>query len=629
MPDVCRPLELLRLTAVGSVDDGKSTLIGRLLYESNAVLDDQLQHVVAVSRRLGDERTDLALLMDGLRAEREQRITIDVAHRYFSTARRRFIIADVPGHVQYTRNMVTGASTADIAVLLIDVTKGVLTQSRRHAFISSLLGIPHLIVAVNKMDCVGYAREAFDSVVHDFTEFASKLTLKDITFVPVSALEGDNVITRSSKMAWYEGGSLLHRLETVPIGGRTNAVDLRFPVQYVIRPTPSFRGYAGSVASGTLRVGDEVVVLPSGWTTRIATIETYDGKKTEAMSGDAVVLTTADALDISRGDLIVRRGNLPESASHLDVYLCWVAQSELTNDRPYLLRHTTRQLQAYVTRIDYLVDMATLHRQNAHTLKLNDVARVEIRTGQPLLFDSYRVNAATGSFVLIDPHSNVTVAAGMVRGPVRALDELKDRSRTSHGARAGDQNVAREEWEERNRHLASVIWLTGLPASGKTTIARALQRRLFERGCRTVLLDGDQLRQGLSADLGFSPSDRAENIRRAGEVARLFFAQGNLVICAFISPYRADRERVRALLPEGRFIEVHVKASIETCTRRDRKGLYARAREGALPQLTGLSAPYEEPQAPDVVIDNDTATVDSAIEQLLAELTRRGLLADG
>ncbi len=379
-------------------------------------------------------------------------------------------------------------------MFLIDVTKGVLTQSRRHAFISSLLGVPHLIVAVNKMDCVDYAQHAYDAVAHDFMEFASKLTLKDITFVPVSALEGDNVITRSARMGWYEGGSLLHLLETVPIGGRTNAVDLRFPVQYVIRPDQRFRGYAGATASGTLRVSDEVVVLPSAWTTRVASIETYDGPRTEALPGEPVVLTTADALDISRGDLIVRPGNLPESASQLDVYLCWMAHTELSVDRPYIMRHTTRQLQAHITRIDYVVDMATLHRQKADTLKLNDVARVEIRTGQPLLFDSYRVNAATGSFVLIDPHSNMTVAAGMVRGRVRALDDLTPRARTSPALAAGDQGIAREQWEERNRHSAAVIWLTGLPASGKTTIARALQRRLLERGCRTVLLDGDELR---------------------------------------------------------------------------------------------------------------------------------------
>ena len=610
----------LRFLTAGSVDDGKSTLIGRLLYDTNAIFEDQLQQLEGTSRRLGETRVNLALLTDGLRAEREQKITIDVAYRHFATPRRKFIIADTPGHAQYTRNMVTGASTADLAVILVDAAKGVLTQSRRHAFITSLLGIPHIIVAVNKMDLVGYDQSVYDRIVGDFTAFAVKLTVKDISFIPLSALEGDNVVTPSGNMPWYQGGPLLHRLETVNIGARINALDFRLPVQYVIRPHDASRGYAGTLASGSVSVGDEIVVLPSGMSTRVKTLETFDGRKQEASVGDAVVLTTTDELDISRGDMIVRPRNLPLTATRFDAYLCWMHTEPLVVGRPYVLLHTTCQVQAFVASIDYRVDVDTLHRCPAAALGLNDIGRVEITTGQPVHFDSYRVNAATGGFVLVDPDTDATVAAGMIRGEVREARRPSAPSEVSADVVWQDWNIGREDREQRNGHLAAVIWLTGLPGAGKTTIARDLERRLFAYGCRTMLLDGDQLRHGLCGDLGFSPADRAENIRRVGEVARLFFEQGCIVICAFVSPYRRDRDRARALIPGDRFLEVFVKATLETCRARDPKGLYARAGSGQVAGLTGLSAPYEEPISPDLTLDTDQLSVADAASILLEHL---------
>jgi bifunctional enzyme CysN/CysC len=613
-------MDLLRFTTAGSVDDGKSTLIGRLLYETKSIFDDQLDAVEGASRILGEDRVNLALLTDGLRAEREQKITIDVAYRYFATPRRKFIIADTPGHVQYTRNMVTGASTADLAIVLVDATKGVLTQSRRHAFIASLLAIPHMVVAINKMDLVDYAEPVYDEIVAAFTEFAAKLTTKDITYLPISALEGDNVVERSGRMPWYLGGPLLHVLETVNVGGRTNAIDFRFPVQTVIRPNQAFRGYAGMVASGSVRAGEEVFVLPSRITTRIKSIETFEGGREEAAPGDSVVLTTTDEIDISRGDMIVRRRNVPETTRTLDAYVCWMDATPLALGRTYVLAHTTRRVQATVDRLDYRVDVDTLHRHEASALEMNDIGRASITTSDPVFVDSYLLNSATGSFVLIDPHTNATVAAGMIRGTGATAP------RASAGAIWQDWNISREVREAKQGHQAAVVWLTGLSGAGKSTIAREAERRLFDDGHHTMLLDGDQLRHGLCGDLGFSPADRMENIRRAGEVARLFFEAGAIVLCAFVSPYRADRDRVRQLLPSGRFIEVFVKADVETCRARDTKGLYAKAEGAGVPQLTGVSAPYEEPQQAEIVIDTTSMSVHEAVNALIDSLRARGMM---
>jgi bifunctional enzyme CysN/CysC len=617
---------LLRFTTAGSVDDGKSTLIGRLLYETQSLFEDQLRAVEDASRRLGEQRTNLALITDGLRAEREQKITIDVAYRYFATPRRRFVIADTPGHAQYTRNMVTGASTADLAVVLIDASRGVSSQSRRHAFVTSLLGIPHMIVAVNKMDLVGYDEAVYEEVVAAFSEFAGKLTVQNITFIPISALEGDNVVAASPRMPWYPGGPLLYHLETVTIS-RHNAIDFRFPVQLVIRPDQAFRGYAGAPVSGSVRVGDEVLVLPSGVPTRIASIETFDGPRQEALVGESVVLTTTDPVAVSRGDMIVRVRNVPQVLRRLDAYLCWMDTADLQIGKTYVLGHTTRRVQAVVRAVQYRVDIDTLHRAEAPTLSLNDIGRVDLVAAEPVFADSYRINSATGSFILIDPHTNATVAAGMIRGETRAVTPTGGVRRAaaivSTNIAWEGWNVSRDRREASHGHQAGIVWLTGLSGAGKTTIAREVERQLFESGHLTMLLDGDQLRHGLCADLGFSPADRAENIRRAGEVARLFFEQGAIVLCAFVSPYRADRDRVRALVPAGRFIEVFVTAPLDALRARDPKHLYARASTGAVSQLTGVSAPYEEPLAPDLTLDT---TQVSAAEgsALVVDLLRAG-----
>ncbi|HEU0302423.1 MAG TPA: sulfate adenylyltransferase subunit CysN [Longimicrobium sp.] len=625
-----REMDLLRLTTAGSVDDGKSTLIGRLLYDTKSIFEDQLEAVEGASRRRG-EGLNLALLTDGLRAEREQNITIDVAYRYFATPRRKFIIADTPGHVQYTRNMVTGASTAELAIVLVDARKGVLTQSRRHGFIASLLRIPHVVVAVNKMDLVDFRRDVYDAVVAEYTDFAGKLGITDLTFIPCSALHGDNIVSKSERLPWYDGATLLHHLESVRVGADRNLVDFRFPVQYVVRPHQDFRGFAGRVVSGTVRPGEEVVALPSGRATRIRAIETMDGPLPEAVEGDSVVLTVEDEIDIPRGDMIVRRMNLPTVGTRFEAMLCWMGEQPLDPTVPYVIHHTTRAGRAFVSRIVYRIDVDTLHREDADRLQLNDIGRIEVTTSVPLFYDPYQLNRATGSFLLIDPFTHGTVGAGMIRGPVQTAEELfaervPVRRRTSPGVTWEGWNVPREEREARNGHGAAVVWFTGLSGAGKTTVARALERALFDAGCQTMLLDGDHLRHGLNGDLGFSPADRAENVRRAGEVARLFFEQGALTLCTFVSPYREDRDAVRALFPEGRFLEIHVDCALDELRRRDPKGLYARAGTGEVAGLTGVAAPYEAPEHPELRLDTAAHEVEACVDAVLGALRGRGVL---
>ena len=620
---------LLRFTTSGSVDDGKSTLIGRLLYETNCIFEDQYAAVARTSEKRGSERVDLALLLDGLAAEREQGITIDVAYRYFQTARRKFIIADTPGHEQYTRNMVTGASTADLAIILIDARHGVLTQSRRHGFLISLLQIPHLVVAVNKMDLVDWRQDAYDAIVREYQEFSQKLDIHDITFIPLSALDGDNVTRRSDRMPWYQGQTLLHTLENVHVAADRNFVDFRFPVQTVLRPHLDFRGFAGTVASGTIRPGEEVVALPSGRASRVKSIETFDGQLAEAFAGQAVALTLEDEIDLSRGDMLVRRANLPQVATAFDATLCWMDQEPLNRRTHYVLKHTTNKVKAFVGDVRYRIDVNTLHREPAESFALNEIGRVTIRTARPVFFDPYKANRATGSFILVDPVTNRTAAAGMIRGTAR---EVGDVARSGQAVSHRSQNVqweggliAQADWEKRNGHKGAVLWCTGYSGSGKSTVAKALVRELFAAGCQVMMLDGDNVRHGLCGDLGFSDRDRTENIRRVAETAKLFYEQGNIVVCTFISPFRADREFARAIMPAGAFHEVFVKCDLEVCRRRDPKGLYRKAEAGEIAEFTGVSSPYEAPEAPELVLETDLHAVDDLVARLRAHLREHGV----
>jgi bifunctional enzyme CysN/CysC len=625
-------MDLLRFTTAGSVDDGKSTLIGRLLYDSKAIFEDQMDAIEEASKRRGDAGVDLALLTDGLRAEREQGITIDVAYRYFATPRRKFIIADTPGHVQYTRNMVTGASTADLAIILIDARKGVLTQSKRHGFIASLLQIPHLVVAINKMDLVDYSEEVYREIVREYTEFSAKLAIHDITFIPLSALDGDNVVNRSDKTPWYDGVTLLHHLENVNISADRNLVDFRFPVQTVIRPNQNFRGFAGTVSSGTIQPGEEIVALPSGKTSRVERIVTIDGDLDETEAGDAVVLTLEDEIDVSRGDMIVRKKNLPTVSTRIEAMLCWMNEEVLDPSRHYILHHTTQAVQAHIAKLEYRIDVDTLHREQVETLGLNDIGRVEIETAKPLFFDPYAVNAETGAFILLDPYSNATVAGGMIRRAATSAEEVAEQAKPEE-ATTTSPNVVWEGWnipvearEAQNGHQSAVVWLTGLSGSGKTTVAREVERRLFDAGCQTMLLDGDQVRHGLCGDLGFSPEDRAENIRRVGEVARLFMQQGTITLCTFVSPYRENRDAVRALMPEGRFFEVFVDVDVDVAKERDPKGLYEKALRGEIKNFTGVSAPYEAPESPDLTLETTTHDIDACADRILDMLIDAGVV---
>jgi len=628
-----REKSLLRFVTTGSVDDGKSTLIGRLLFETKSIFEDQYAAVEKTSIKRGQDEVDLSLLLDGLSAEREQGITIDVAYRYFESPNRKFIIADTPGHVQYTRNTVTGASTSDLAIILIDARNGVLTQSRRHGILLSLLQIPHLIVAINKMDLVEYSEDVYEEIVATYQEFSGKLDIHDITFIPVSALKGDNVTTKSENMPWYDGATLLHKLETVHVTADRNLQDFRFPVQHVIRPHLDFRGFAGRITSGTVSAGEEIVVLPSGNVSTVASIVTYDGELEEAFVPQSVVMTLQDEIDVSRGDMIVRRNNLPQVETHVEAIICWMDEAAISRERSYILKQTTKQVKAFVSQILYKIDVNTLHREQTETLLLNDIARVEIRTASPIFFDSYNKNRGTGSFILIDPHTSNTVAAGMIRGAARSLDDLREKAgdgivqtKSPHTVWSG-WNIPRDLREARNGHKAAVLWFTGYSGSGKSTIAKALERQLFEAGCQTMLLDGDTLRHGLCGALGFSDEDRSENIRRAGEVAKLFFESGHIVICAFISPFEKDRVLARSLVPEGRFFEVFAKCSLEVCERRDPNGLYKKVRAGEIKRFTGISSPYEEPRNPEIIAETDLRTVDDLVAEIVQRMGEKDIIS--
>jgi bifunctional enzyme CysN/CysC len=610
---------LLRFLTCGSVDDGKSTLIGRLLYDTKLILEDQLVALERDSRKHGTtgEDIDFALLVDGLEAEREQGITIDVAYRFFTTPRRSFIVADTPGHEQYTRNMATGASNSDAAVILIDARKGVLTQTRRHTYICSLLGIRHIVVAVNKIDLVDYSAERFHHIMGDYFGFAQSLGFDSITPIPLSARFGDNVTTRSERMRWYEGPTLLEYLESLDVDLGLEEKPFRFPVQWVNRPNLDFRGFSGTVVSGYVRPGDRVVVAASGKESKVTRIVTADGDLHEARAGDAVTLVLADEIDIARGDVLARSDSRPEVVDQFAAHVLWMTDEAMLPGRSYLMRIGTKFVPARVTTLKHKIDVNTLDHIAAKTLSLNEIGLCNVATAMPVAFDPYAENRDTGAFVLIDRFTNSTAGAGMISFGLR-------RATNVHRQSLSVDKLVRTRL---NGHKPAILWFTGLSGSGKSTIANLVEQQLHARGVHTYLLDGDNVRHGLNRDLGFTDADRVENIRRVGEVAKLFVDAGMIVLCSFISPFRAERRMVRELVEDGEFIEVFVDAPIEECIRRDPKGLYARAQAGKIKNFTGIDSPYEVPEQPEIALQSVDFTAAQAAERVIAELDSRQILS--
>jgi bifunctional enzyme CysN/CysC len=615
---------LLRFSTAGSVDDGKSTLIGRLLHDSNNVYEDHLAALEANAKKSGSKKLALALLTDGLKAEREQGITIDVAYRYFSTPKRRFILADSPGHVQYTRNMATGASTVDLTIVLIDASQGVVEQTKRHAFIAALLGVPRLLIAVNKMDLVDYSESRFDEIRESFTEFSAKLGVREVRFIPVCAVDGDNIVTSSQNMPWYNGETVLEHLEGVYIAGDQNLVDFRFPVQSVINPDHTFRGYAGTVSSGVIRVGEEVVVLPSMQRSKVKSIvQAGQGmvrlERNEAASKEAIVIQLEDQIDVGRGSMLVRPKNLPKMVSHFEGMVVWLSEVPLEPTKKYLMKHTTRETKASISSIEYKIDIHTLGRVAPSPLEVNEIGRIAFSTTTPLFLDPYQKNRATGNFILIDPDSFLTVGAGMIidRGSSVSDESESIESEVPNNLHSEIGLVSRQEREERIGEKAVTLWLTGLSGSGKSTIAKGAERALFDSGSHIFFLDGDNLRQGLNSDLGFSRESRVENIRRAAGVARLMNEAGVSVICAFISPFASDRKLAAEIIGSESFFEIFVDTPVEVCEQRDPHGLYAKFRKGAMTGLTGVDAPYEAPTNPNLLLRTDKKSVDQNVEELV------------
>ena len=610
---------LLRFITCGSVDDGKSTLIGRLLFEAKLLFDDQLAALEADSKKWGTQggEIDFALLVDGLAAEREQGITIDVAYRYFSTDRRKYIVADTPGHEQYTRNMVTGASTADVAVILIDARKGVLTQTRRHSTLVSLIGIRKVVLAINKMDLVDYAQPVFDRILGEYRDFAKLIGLDDITAIPLSALKGDNMLHASGRMPWYSGPTLMTFLETVAVDEQfQQRGPFRLPVQWVNRPSLNFRGFAGRVASGTVKPGDRIRVQPSGRESTVARIVTAAGDLPDAVAGQSVTLTLVDEIDISRGDVISAAAAPAEVADQFEATLVWLAAAPMYPGRTYLLKLGTRTVNASITEPKYRIAVNTLEHLAAKKLEINEIGHVNLALDQPIAFDPYSSNREMGGFILIDRLSNNTVGAGMLRFALRRSHNIHRQPVDVHKAARARQKGQRP----------GVVWLTGLSGAGKSTIANLLEKKLHALGHHTYLLDGDNLRHGLNKDLGFTEADRVENIRRVAELARLMVDAGLIVITAFISPFRAERQLARSLVAEGEFVEVHVDVTLAAAEQRDLKGLYAKARRGDLKNFTGIDSPYETPEAPDLHIDTATCTAEQACERVLARIRLVGWL---
>jgi bifunctional enzyme CysN/CysC len=604
---------MLRFITCGSVDDGKSTLIGRLLYDSKMIFEDQLDALTADSKKVGTQgqEIDFALLVDGLAAEREQGITIDVAYRFFNTEKRKFIVADCPGHEQYTRNMVTGASTADLAVILIDARKGVLVQTRRHSYLCHLIGIKNIVLAVNKMDLVDYDQVVFDAIVKDYTEFATSIGIESFTALPISGFKGDNITTQSDNTPWYKGPTLIEHLETVEVLSSVDAdKPFRMPVQWVNRPNLDFRGFSGLIATGGVKPGDKIRVLPSGKTSTITRVVTYDGDLDEAVAGQSVTVCFEDEIDCSRGSVISVADNPPQTADQFDATFVWLADEALIPGRAYWLKLGTQQVSATVQEPKYTVNVNTMERMAAKTLELNAIGVAELTTDKQIVFEAYADNRTLGGFVLIDKMTNATVAAGMINFSLR-------RSQNVHWQAI---DIDRRQHAGLKNQKPAVLWFTGLSGSGKSTIANLVEKKLHRMNRHTFLLDGDNVRHGLNKDLGFTEADRIENIRRVGEVAKLMTDAGLIVITAFISPFQADREMVRSMLPEGEFIEVFIDTPLKVAEARDVKGLYKKARAGELKNFTGIDSPYEAPRNPEVRVDTTVISPEEAADLIVDTL---------
>ena len=610
--------ELLRFVACGSVDDGKSTLIGRLLHDSGLVPEDRLAAAAADSRKFGTRggELDLALLLDGLQAEREQRITIDVAYRSFASGRRRFIVADAPGHEQYTRNMATGASTSEAAVVLVDARRGIGVQTRRHTFILALFGIRHVILAVNKMDLVGWDRERFEAIAGDYRDFARGLAIDEVHGIPVSALAGANVLAPSAATPWYRGPSLLELLETIEVSPGPAARPFRMPVQWVSRPDPEFRGFAGTIASGTVRPGDRIRACPSERESTVERIVTRDGDLDEAGAGQSVTLVLADEIDVGRGDLLAAPEDAPAATDQFAAHVLWMHEDPLLPERQYLLKLGTRTTTAQVTGLKYRIDAGTLEHVAARTLALNEVGCCNVALGEAVAFDPYRDVRATGGFILIDRFTNATVGAGMVDFGLRRADNLSRQ----------DLDVGKEQRARQKDQRPCILWFTGLPASGKSTTANRVEKELAALGRHSYLLDGDNVRLGLNRDLGFTDADRVENIRRVAEVAKLFVDAGLIVLVSFISPFRDERRMARELVAEGEFVEIFVDTPLEECERRDPKGLYRKARAGEIANFTGIDSAYEPPERAEIVLNTMERSVDELSGEIIAWLREGGYL---
>jgi len=619
--------DLVRLLICGSVDDGKSTLLGRLLFDTQQIATDTLAALERDSKVHGTTGGgfDPALVTDGLRAEREQGITIDVAYRYFASGGRTFIIADTPGHAQYTRNMATGASTADLAILLIDARRGVVEQTRRHSFVASLLGIRHVIVAVNKMDLVGFDERVFQKIVMEYEASAARLQITDLRFIPLSALHGDNVVHFSDRMPWYTGGTLLHTLDSVHVASDRNMIDLRFPVQYVLRPSSEYRGYCGTIASGILRAGDTVSVLPSGAVSTVAAVEAFGCALPEAFPPMAVTVRLTDEIDVSRGDMIVHRQNVPACRNTFDAMIIWMDEEELVPGKQYVFRHTTRFVTGTVDVVRYRVDMDTFGKKQAATLAMNDIGRCSVMLTQPIACDAYEHNRATGAFVVIDRITNRTVAAGMI--VERHVDPTPVQGAVQDSALCPEHSrVSPRERMKRLRQQPATVLLTGLSGAGKSTIAYALEERLFRMGYTSMVLDGENMRLGLTQDLGFDERSRQENVRRTMEVARLLNDAGILCICALVAPSERMRSTARERIGADRFFVVHVDAPLDVCQRRHRKGLYAAVDEGKLRNVPGKTSSYEVPASPDLCIATHELSPDECVDRIVLMLTNRGIL---